>query len=146
MSLQIRKATPNDLPFIHTLLIQLGYPEGNALTLSGVFEQIKNRPDMGILIATEGTSEVLGYVLYSWRPQFRLEGIRMEVDELSVSDKARGKGIGSKLLDAVKNRARELGAREVILSTNRQRESYVRGFYAKYGFTEKNSAVMKFDV
>jgi ribosomal protein S18 acetylase RimI-like enzyme len=58
----------------------------------------------------------------------------------------RNTGVGTRLLDEAKNHAMEMGAKRIILSTNRDRESYKRGFYKKYRFNEKNSAWLKIDL
>lgn len=70
----------------------------------------------------------------------RLSGLKVEIDELVVSIDKRGLGLGGELIRFMLNRANELGAKEVIISSNRERESYKRDFYKKHGFIEKNSA------
>jgi hypothetical protein len=54
--------------------------------------------------------------------------------------------LGSKLLIYTKKLALDKKVKRIILSTNRERESYKRGFYLKYGFVEKNSAWMNLDL
>jgi len=99
---------------------------------------------MTLLIAEyEGT--VIGLASISRRPQLRLNGDLITIDELVVADSMRGLGVGREILDHIKSRCRELGARRLELETNRARKSYKRRFYLKNGFTEANSAVMRID-
>lgn len=100
---------------------------------------------MGIIIA-ETNGIISGYLTYSFKPQLRLIGLSMEIDELSVSNDFRGYGIGSALITTVKKYALSKGIKRIILATNRERESYKRNFYLKNGFEEKNSAWLKMDL
>ena len=54
-----------------------------------------------------------------------------------MSEEARGQGIGSRLLEAVKAEAKRRGCSRLQLVNFRQRESYQRGFYAKAGWEER---------
>jgi N-acetylglutamate synthase-like GNAT family acetyltransferase len=81
----------------------------------------------------------------SRRPQIRLAGDVMTIDELVVTETARGKGVGARLLDTAKREAARIGARRLELFTARMRASYSRGFYAKNGFIEVDSALMRWE-
>lgn len=101
---------------------------------------------MKLLVAEDENKIIAGYILFSHKPQLRFLGHSVEVDELSVSTKFRGKGVGTLLMNAVKIEAEEIKAKRIILSTNRERESYMRGFYSKLGYKELNSAWMKLEL
>ncbi|MGX5694954.1 GNAT family N-acetyltransferase [Agromyces soli] len=60
--------------------------------------------------------------------------VRFEVKHLWLSPEARGGGEGRRLLDALEQRARELGAQELVLDTNRSLEA-AAGLYRSSGFT-----------
>jgi len=60
--------------------------------------------------------------------------IRFEVKHLWLAPAARGGGEGRRLLDALEERARELGAQELVLDTNRSLEA-AGGLYRASGFT-----------
>ncbi|MFK4730092.1 GNAT family N-acetyltransferase [Agromyces mediolanus] len=60
--------------------------------------------------------------------------VRFEVKHLWLAPAARGGGEGRRLLDALERRARELGAQELVLDTNRSLEA-AGGLYRASGFT-----------
>ena len=100
---------------------------------------------MGVIIA-QTENEILGLFSYTSRPQLRFCAESFEIDELVVAKNSRGKGIGKMLLDYAKDIAIKRKAVRMVLATNRERLSYARGFYSKYGFVEANFAWMKFDL
>ena len=141
----IRAAEEKDLPSIHILLSELGYDSVDADLLKETWKQIISSKKMGIVVA-EIESKIAGYLAYSFKPQLRLCGLSMEIDELSISEIFRGSGIGTSLINEAKNIAKSNQAKRIILSTNRDRESYKRSFYTKNGFQEKNSAWFNMDL
>lgn len=60
-------------------------------------------------------------------------GIRYEVKHLYLRPETRGRGWGRLLMDALETRARELGARELVLDTHHSLEA-AGALYAKTGF------------
>ena len=142
----IRNAQIEDLSTIANILESLGYPQSEYEELAKTFNEIASRTDMGILVATRANI-VLGLLTYSFKPQLRFSGLSsFEIDELGVLPNARGSGIGKLLLDKAREIANSVSAKRIILSTNRQRESYQRDFYTKNGFIELNSAFMKYEL
>lgn len=143
--MEIRKATTDDGPALAQLLNQLGYPQIDAENIRNILKTILSEPQMGVLIAVENDSKTLmGLLTYSYKTQLRFLGLSMEIDELVVDEHYRGFGVGAALLQEAKSVAQVVGAKILVLSTNRDRSSYKRGFYLKQGFVEKNSALMIF--
>jgi len=139
----IRNAESSDADALFGLLGELGYDELAFGDFAHAFERVALHPEMRVLIAEDETGRILGMISLSHRPQLRLGGTLVTIDELIVAPNARGSGVGRALLDHAREIARNLDARRIELSTNRTRESYARGFYAKNGFSEANSAVMR---
>jgi GNAT superfamily N-acetyltransferase len=54
-----------------------------------------------------------------------------------VAETARGLGVGTALLDSVVSEARQRSCVRLMLNAVRRRESYMRGFYTKRGWTER---------
>ena len=59
------------------------------------------------------------------------------MSELFVAEAARGAGLGQQLLDAATQAARERHCIRIWLVNNRERPSYVRGFYSRQGRSAK---------
>lgn len=133
---KIRQANLSDMPGIQILLKDLGYPISDLVTFQKIYRAILNSSDQGIFVARD-EEVVIAFLSYSAKPQLRLLGASIEIDELVVGRQARGKGADSLLLAAIKKEARKIKAKRITLSTNRERESYQRGFYEKNGFVEK---------
>lgn len=142
---EIRIATEEDIPHVLELLGDLGYNVQDNSEFRRIWNSIFSNQSMGIVVAVTNNT-ISGYAAYSIKPQLRLVGLSLEIDELSVAKKFRGLGIGSELLNHIKKTAVNYEVKRILLSTNRERESYLRGFYTKHGFVEKNSAWMKLEL
>ncbi|HLK39495.1 MAG TPA: GNAT family N-acetyltransferase [Polyangiaceae bacterium] len=141
----LRLARAVDLAAVHTLIEELGYDhlEKDAFAL-GYHAVLADAAQQVWVAELEGV--VVGLMSLSARPQMRLAGPILSVDELVVSEGARGAGVGRKLIDRAKSEAVRLGARRLELETARGRPSYARRFYPKNGFDEVDSAVMRWPV
>ena len=144
-NIQVRNAEKKDLPSIQKLLSELGYGPVEIPQLTQTWTEIMSLENMGIIVS-EVDGQIAGYLAYSLKPQLRLCSLSMEIDELCISETLRGRGIGTSLINKAKDIASKQSARQIIISTNRERESYKRGFYTKNGFLEKNSAWLKIDL
>jgi N-acetylglutamate synthase-like GNAT family acetyltransferase len=146
-NLTIRDAVIEDIDAICNLIVELGYAQVDPSRFRSAFRELLARPDLRVLIAEDSTNrQVIGLASMSSRPQIRLGGTLVTIDEFVVSQRARGRGVGHALLDEAKQQARELGGTRLQLDTNRRRESYQRGFYVKNGFVEADSAVMRMEL
>jgi N-acetylglutamate synthase-like GNAT family acetyltransferase len=143
MTSSIRAAVPSDTTPLLALLHELGYTELDADVYARTFELVLAHPEIRVLVAEDESARVVGLLALSHRPQLRLAGTLVTIDELVVAQGARGRGVGRTLIERAKAIAAELGAKRVELLTNRTRESYSRGFYVKNGFVEASSAVMR---
>jgi N-acetylglutamate synthase-like GNAT family acetyltransferase len=140
----VRNATIADVGDAHALIRELGYGGLDEETFSHNFASVLADPEQRVLLA-ERDGRVVGLMSLGTRPQLRLAGFVMSIDELVVTEAARGAGIGTKLLECAKAEAARIGARRLELHTARGRPSYERGFYTKHGFTEVDSAVMRWE-
>lgn len=143
MRFLIRRAVESDVDSAHKLIAALGYPDIRRAEFEKVFQQVLQHPDTLVYLAEDAGGRALGLMTLSHRPQLRLAGEILCLDELAVIEEARGTGIGSALLEEARRVARELNAARLELHTNRARESYSRKFYIKNGFTEANSALLR---
>jgi len=141
----IRLAATADLQPAFELMSELGYPGLSLPRFVKAYHAVLEHPTMSLIVAEDANGEVIGLASLTKRPQLRLTANLVTIDEFVVAERARGRGVGRKMLKAAEAMARELGARRLELETNRARESYRRGFYVKNGFTEADSAVMRID-
>ena len=144
-NLEIRLATPDDVPAIAGLLRGLGWftfinDEATARTETRVKKHLRlcmADDSHTVLIAEEAKGAVLGYVAVHWLPYLMLPGPEGYVSELFVMETARGVGVGTRLLEAVKDMAVSRGCSRLMLVNRKTRESYKRGFYRKLGWEER---------
>lgn len=83
---------------------------------------------------------ILGYVSVHWLPYLLASGPEGYISELFIRPPVHGQGIGSALLDSAITEARRRGCARMRLLNMRQRESYLRGFYKKHGWEEREDA------
>jgi len=141
-SVAIRKATESDMQTAFKLIGELGYPDLAFTEFATAYESVLKQPAMTLLVA-EYNGDIVGLASISRRPQLRLAGDLITIDELVVAENVRGSGVGRAILHYIKSMSRDSAVRRLELETTRTRESYERGFYIKNGFTEANSAVMR---
>ncbi len=145
MGTLIRLATENDVQAAFKLMTDLGYPDVELARFAETYHAVLEHPTMLLIVAEDENENVIGLATISNRPQLRLTGNLVTIDEFVVAADARGKGVGRELLKGAIAMAKKLGARRVELESSRERESYRREFYIKNGFIEADSAVMRID-
>jgi PhnO protein len=138
----LRRTTLADAGAVRSLVEELGYGPLDPHAFSLGLEAVLADPAQQLLVA-EVEGQVVGFMSLDVKPQVRLVGLVVTIDELVVAARARGLGIGKKLVEFAKAEAIRTGARRLELHTGRKRPSYERGFYVKNGFTEVDSAVMR---
>jgi len=143
LEITIREATPEDARGIDAILRSLGWferinKETAAYTQAQIMQslvQCQREGSHTILVAELVDGTVAGYSAIHWFPTF-LRGDEGYVSELFVYPSLSDRGIGSLLLDTVKEHALKRGCIRLILMNRRDRESYRRGFYAAHGWEE----------
>jgi len=141
----IRQATIEDVVAIDTILRGCEgpledtgeRPERTQKRIAAHLERCQADESHTLLVAHDG-ERVLGYVGVHWLPYLILPGPEGFVSELFVADSARGRGIGGRLVEAVRAEAFKRGCFRLMLLNRKTRESYRRGFYEKAGWTERH--------
>lgn len=142
---RIRLATMDDAPGLAELLRNIGWfrrvneesPEKTEQYVTAELALALANDSHTIWVAVGGDGRTLAYAAVHWLPYLFLAGPEGYLSELFVHDQARGQGIGSRLLEAVKAEAKRRGCLRLQLVNFRQRESYQRSFYAKAGWEER---------
>jgi GNAT superfamily N-acetyltransferase len=132
----MRKAVAGDEPqFIG--LIKLFPPD--AVPMAGwdlmgeAFQKIVNDPELGTIFVADDDGILLGVITLSYPMAARCGGIYSCIEEFIVSEKARGKGVGSGLLEAALKEARLKGCFEIQVNNPSQMGYPV---YLRHGFED----------
>lgn len=102
-----------------------------------IFEELLNRTDVKIFVAQEN-SQILGVADLFILPVMRRGYNQGHVEDLVVTEKSRGKGIGSALINAVIHYCRQNNVKVIMLTSGLELTN-AHKFYEKNGgvFTEK---------
>ena len=146
MELTIRKAKLDDALPLTRLLKEMGWfqsidsvPFETALPrLFHHLELCLGDSSHSLYVAEQGNNQLAGYVSVHWLPYLFLPGPEGFVSELFIREPNRGLGIGTRLLEAVKQEASERDCFRLSLLNGKQRESYQRGFYKHLGWEERD--------
>lgn len=118
-----------------------GYPIDEHRT-RGLFNTFLENENLGKawLILDEG--DVVGYLILTFVFSFEFGGTIAFVDELYISDRARGKGIGTQTIEFVKTEAGLLGVKMLYLEVEHH-NTIAQKLYASAGFeTHKRKFMM----
>jgi len=113
---RVRAATIEDLGQLCELAGQLLTQiraEGTADDARRVFEHVMKSSELGIVLLAEQGSAVVGYAYaaYPWRAEFG--GETMDIVAVFVADQWRSKGVGSALVSALLDNARQRGIQRI---------------------------------
>lgn len=103
------------------------------------FVQLVAHDAIDVFVA-RGESQVIGMLTLATFPI--PTGARAWIEDVVVSEKARGTGVGGLLLQAAIDRAKELGARTVDLTSRPSREAANR-LYVRLGFEQRETNVYR---
>jgi len=136
MTVIIRSAQPEDAFVIVRLIAELAERDGEH---SPVCEDLVNtylsRKENAILLA-EQRGQVVGLVSFSVRPNLYHGANSCLIEELIVTGEARGRGVGSALVNEVIRLASALDCAEISVSTMEDNERAI-AFYNKHGFVDE---------
>ena len=143
---QLRPAQSDDAAGIAELLHGIGWfkaYEGRSIAqnteaIQSLLTSAHAEPERSLLLVAEDARQrISGYCAIHWLPVAVLQGWEGYVSELFIAESARGLGLGQQLLDAATQAARERHCIRIWLVNNRERPSYVRGFYSRQGWSEQ---------
>lgn len=134
MEIGLRKGTKADMPAVHALVMELAVferaPEQVLTTPASMAEDgFGNRPLFESLVA-ELDGQVVGAAVYFFKYS-TWKGKGLYLDDLVVTAALRGKGIGTRLFNALVAEARAAGARQLHWQVLNWNAPAIR-FYEKY--------------
>jgi ribosomal protein S18 acetylase RimI-like enzyme len=140
----IRPATLLDLEAVLALhrdfFAEDGYPfreEESRANLARLLAE----PGLGRVFAMDEDGTVAGYLVLTFGFSLEFGGRDALVDELYVSPGYRGRGLGTRALDAAEAVCREQGIRAVHLAVERYKEG-AQALYRRMGFVAHQRDVM----
>ena len=140
--MNIRKATPEDYKKI-SLIFREEYtksPYQEKWTEVSAFEKIKEYSQGNVVLVIEEpqAKEIIGFIMFNeflWD-----DGPRILIDEIVVTEKFQGQGIGRKLMEEAERISKNKGKVGITLIAHKKAKSI--GFYEKLGFKENNLIVL----
>lgn len=132
----IREASMDDLPDILDLYRQFDMDNGNTLELNkaaAIFKKMKSYPDYKIYVAEDENVIVGTFALAIMDNIAHLGSPSGLVEDVVVSAKMQGKGIGKKMMETAMDLCRSKGCYKLALSSKLKRVNAHR-FYESIGF------------
>lgn len=134
--IQIREARRGDEASITALIHELAAASGEASPLTeGYARDYLVTPGSLVLLAEEA-GRIIGLLSYSVRPNLYHSGPTALIEELVVTEAARGQGAGSALLEHLLARLERTGCAEVSVTTLPENEGAQR-FYRAHGLVDE---------
>jgi GNAT superfamily N-acetyltransferase len=128
----IRPMLADDAAAVADLATDLGYPSAER-DIRRRYDLIHERRDARLLVAEDTDRAILGWI-HAQITQSLESDARIEIWGLVVAEKARGTGIGRRLVEAAEKWAETLGLTTVVVRSN-QRRTGARAFYEHLGYT-----------
>jgi N-acetylglutamate synthase-like GNAT family acetyltransferase len=136
---RIRAARRGDAEGIANLVRELGYPATDLSTVNWVI----SHPEMEIIIASDLVDKPIGMLSLSHRPQVRMKGRILTIDELVVTAAWRKKGVGKGLLKKAIERAKVLSVKRVQLVIDKTQLAPLLPFFIAAGLKESGDSVLR---
>jgi ribosomal protein S18 acetylase RimI-like enzyme len=96
-----------------------------------------------IAVDRDADDQILGSLTLAW---FRIPtGVRAWIEDVVVDEAARGHGVGELLSRAALDRARQMGAKTVDLTSRPSREAANR-LYQRIGFAARDTNIYRFSL
>ncbi len=138
----------NDLPTIVALMADFyaidGYPIDIELSTEN-FKYFINKPDLGRAWLIYEDEEIVGYVMIVFMFSFEYGGTIAFLDELYLTESARGKGVGKKAVLFVQEQAQKLALKLLYLEIE-QHNATAQKLYLAAGFEQHNRNIMRFKI
>jgi PhnO protein len=129
----IRAADASDSSGVKLLLEEL---EGRAFyqdIFSRIYTEYLEAPLTLLYVAVQSETEMVGFISCKGQSLLHHEGLVFEIQELVVTAAHQGKGLGRKLIAALKPDLQKLGAISLEVTSNKRRKE-AHAFYQSVGF------------
>lgn len=127
----IRHATLEDAAVIASLMTELGYP-ATAAEMSRRIARLVERSDTATFLATD-TGQTVGMICAAIQPGLHADAPTGQIIGLLVSEVARGRGFGRRLVAKAEGWLLAAGAERVVV-TSHHRRTEAHKFYVELGY------------
>ena len=139
-------ASASDIPALNELLDvlftqEVEFKPDTAAQCKGLSAIICN-PDLGVILVAREHQSILAMVNLLFTISTALGERVALLEDMVVSPRARGSGVGTELLKYAMDFARLSGVKRITLLTDRENTSAQR-FYAKHGFSESTMVTFR---
>jgi len=136
VAVTVRKATPADAAAVAELIDELARTGDweSPVTQAYAAEYLASS-GQGVLLAEE-EGEPLGLISYSFRPNLYHAADSCLIEELIVRQRARGRGVGRALIEALDRLAAARRCAEISVTTLPKNKAAI-AFYRRLGFTDE---------
>ena len=121
-----------------------GYPISIDVSKT-LFQEFISNENLGKAWLIFSDNEIVGYIILTFVFSFEYQGRIAFLDELYVTETARGKGIGSKAIEFVKTESHKLSLKLTYLEVEPHNEN-AQKLYLANGFESHNRQLMKYKI
>jgi len=140
--MRIRPVGSADVDAFNELLGQLGYPQDGRSATAARIQTWVDEP-AGAAYVADANGDLLGVIAVQVCPFFEHEGAWGRITALVVADRARGRGVGSRLVAAAESFAASHGClRMEVTSADRRTDAH--RFYQRRGYTDQTGLSSRF--
>ena len=140
--MEIRSARSADADSVNALLEQLGYPQRGRATTAARIQAWVDDP-AGAAYVADDSGDLLGVIAVHVCPFFEREGGWARITALVVAERARGRGVGARLVAAAEAFAAARGCvRMEVTSADRRHAAH--SFYRSRGYTDQAGISTRF--
>lgn len=137
-----------DVNTVSTLMVDFyaidGYPIDTEKTRE-LLDQFIDNPALGKAWLIYWQEQVVGYLILTFVFSFEYQGKIAFLDELYVTETARGKGIGSKAIDFIKAESHKLSLKLIYLEVE-PHNTNAQKLYLASGFEIHNRKLMRLKI
>jgi GNAT superfamily N-acetyltransferase len=138
MNLAIREAMKSDLEAVLSLYAQPELDDGKVLSVEQterIYADFSRYPNYRLYVVCEDDVVIGSYALLVMHNLAHLGTPSAIAEDVVVTSSRRGQGIGRKMMEHAKEKAREAGCYKLALSSNRKRTA-AHVFYESLGFAQ----------
>ncbi len=129
----IRKAVDSDAAAVKSLLEELENREFDLTVFDRIYLEYLHTQLTLMYVAVQNGNEILGFISCKGQSLLHHEGLVFEIQELIVTTSHQGKGVGRRLIDALKPELIQLRAKSIEVTSNKRRKE-AHAFYQSVGF------------